>query len=557
LRASKDALGEEKVVHEKPVENPKTADQIIQKQPNPVAQTQPTATKVTSQELHFRAVDALTDQPIASKFKLTDNVQESYTGSTNADGAFYDVSVAIQPEPYQLTVTSNGYRTYQEKISLTKPLSAEQSKKTIKLSKSDIYVKINVLDEQTVSALKVATIRVIDMADKRAAVNVRDVPNGQVVATVQPERRYTVEVEAAGYVPYSKVLNEVLPKYSSQNTLNIKMKKFSDVFVSISAVNEATGQRIPAKFKLTAEQTDFSSEIVTTASALVAKFKITDPDIYHVEAVATGYKLSKGNLDAEEIVPGQELNFEAKLIPSSAATPVVAAAPPKVSLVTFNFLVIDASNGKSVPTAKFRVVNQKNKQVISNLKPITNGIQADLPADNYYIVEVEAAGYDKSSLKFEAVSGGRSEFPISLNPVKKPAPTPVAKRVGRPVVNEKIFDNIKAGQSVAIEDNVYFDQSSYILRYEAYPQLNRLAIVMAKDPKIMVQIVGHTDNVGDPRLNLILSENRAKVIANYLINKGINENRITHTGFGQTKPLTNNDTEENKKRNRRVEFLIK
>lgn len=110
---------------------------------------------------------------------------------------------------------------------------------------------------------------------------------------------------------------------------------------------------------------------------------------------------------------------------------------------------------------------------------------------------------------------------------------------------------------MSIEDNIYFDQSSYILRTEAYGQLLRLAAVMTKNPDINIEIVGHTDNVGDARLNKILSEQRAKVIANFLGNEGISESRLIYRGEGGTKPIAPNDTDENRRRNRRVQFLIK
>jgi outer membrane protein OmpA-like peptidoglycan-associated protein/transcriptional regulator of met regulon len=507
------------------------------------------------QNLAFRAIDAMTGQPVAAKFKLTDNIKDTYSGTTNNDDNFYDVTVLVQPEPYQLLVTAGGYRNYQEKIALIKTLSNDQAKKTIKLSKSDVFIKINVLDEQTVAALQTATIRVIDVADKRAAVNVRDAPNGQAVAQIQPERKYTVEVEAAGYVPFSKPLDEVLTKLNTQNTLNVKLKKFTESYIAISAINAITGQRVPAKFKLKGEQSNEIIEISTTAGALVAKMKVTDPDIYHVETIAVGFKTSTSNLDAEEIIPGQDLNFEAKLTPGPGGMASTTLTKPLPVTVSFNFLVVDASTNNAIPNAKFRVINQRTKQPINSIKAISNGFQVGLVADDFYIVEVEANGYDKSQLKFEAASGGRSEFQISLNVAKKIAP--IARRGPKPVVNERIFDNIKIGQSVAIEDNVYFDQSSYVLRYEAYPQLARLAAIMLRNPKMTVGIIGHTDNVGDPRLNLILSENRSKVISNFLANKGVPENRILHTGEGQTRPLANNETEENRKRNRRVEFIIK
>jgi len=80
---------------------------------------------------------------------------------------------------------------------------------------------------------------------------------------------------------------------------------------------------------------------------------------------------------------------------------------------------------------------------------------------------------------------------------------------------------------------------------------------MTKNADIKIEIVGHTDNIGDPRLNQTLSEQRAKVIANYLVNQGATEANIAHRGEGQNKPIAPNDSEENRQRNRRVQFLIK
>jgi outer membrane protein OmpA-like peptidoglycan-associated protein len=62
--------------------------------------------------------------------------------------------------------------------------------------------------------------------------------------------------------------------------------------------------------------------------------------------------------------------------------------------------------------------------------------------------------------------------------------------------------------------------------------------------------------VGNAKLNQLLSENRARVIHNYLVGKGIDSKRLKFAGYGQTKPVSPNDTEENKSKNRRVECLV-
>ena len=72
---------------------------------------------------------------------------------------------------------------------------------------------------------------------------------------------------------------------------------------------------------------------------------------------------------------------------------------------------------------------------------------------------------------------------------------------------------------------------------------------------LKISVEGHTDNVGNATLNRILSENRAKAVMNYLVTKGINTTRLTSKGWGQTKPIADNSTEEGKAKNRRVELV--
>ncbi|WP_229311448.1 OmpA family protein [Larkinella rosea] len=132
------------------------------------------------------------------------------------------------------------------------------------------------------------------------------------------------------------------------------------------------------------------------------------------------------------------------------------------------------------------------------------------------------------------------------------------KAVSEKTVAEKpdsVFRDLKVNDKIRL-DNVYFDQSSYILRKESYPQLDKLLNTLNRYPKLVIEIAGHTDNVGDRRLNQSLSENRARVITNYLIQRGIAENRLQFQGYGDNRPAAPNDNEPNKKLNRRVEFTV-
>ncbi|MEM9820135.1 MAG: OmpA family protein [Bacteroidota bacterium] len=105
--------------------------------------------------------------------------------------------------------------------------------------------------------------------------------------------------------------------------------------------------------------------------------------------------------------------------------------------------------------------------------------------------------------------------------------------------------------------NVFFDTGSAELRAESFIELNRLKQLLEDNPQMNIQINGHTDNVGTEEDNLVLSENRAKAVLNYLVEKGIVASRLSHKGFGESRPIEANDTAEGRQTNRRTAFVVK
>jgi len=106
-------------------------------------------------------------------------------------------------------------------------------------------------------------------------------------------------------------------------------------------------------------------------------------------------------------------------------------------------------------------------------------------------------------------------------------------------------------------DNVHFDTGKATLRSDSYPELKELIELMKYKKNLIIEIAGHTDNVGSPESNLILSQNRANNVKNYLVNNGIRSDRIDSKGYGETQPIAENITEEGKQKNRRTEVRIK
>lgn len=120
----------------------------------------------------------------------------------------------------------------------------------------------------------------------------------------------------------------------------------------------------------------------------------------------------------------------------------------------------------------------------------------------------------------------------------------------------KTFEGLEKGKAVVLRQ-ISFEQSKYILLPDSYAELDKLVTTLEKYPRLQIEIAGHTDGVGDPRLNQALSEHRAIVVANYLMRKGIAENRLSAKGYGSSRPLAGNATEAERSQNRRVEFVIK
>ena len=114
---------------------------------------------------------------------------------------------------------------------------------------------------------------------------------------------------------------------------------------------------------------------------------------------------------------------------------------------------------------------------------------------------------------------------------------------------------LTVGETIML-NNVFFFQGKPELKPESYAELDRLAVIMQENPNLVIELAGHTDNAGDKKLNIELSQKRVIAVTNYLLSKGINRQRMTGQGYGGTKPIVPNTSDSNRQKNRRVEFKI-
>jgi OOP family OmpA-OmpF porin len=124
-----------------------------------------------------------------------------------------------------------------------------------------------------------------------------------------------------------------------------------------------------------------------------------------------------------------------------------------------------------------------------------------------------------------------------------------------PITIDMDLEKIVAG-SVAVLNNIFFDVDKYELKEKSSPELQKVIRFLKENPRVRVEIGGHTDNSGSAAHNRELSEKRARSVNEFLVQHGIEQVRLIPKGYGPDRPLAPNDTELGRQQNRRIEFRI-
>lgn len=164
--------------------------------------------------------------------------------------------------------------------------------------------------------------------------------------------------------------------------------------------------------------------------------------------------------------------------------------------------------------------------------------------------------------------GGTEPPPPPPPPPPAPPPQPVNPDLdGDGVPNERDkCPNTRPGAVVDLDGceveavielkGVHFDFDKATLRPEAKVILNEAAALLTTHERVVVEVAGHTDGIGSDEYNQGLSERRANAVRDYLVERGINASRLTARGYGESRPVATNDTDEGRQENRRVELVV-
>ncbi|SOD78302.1 OmpA family protein [Spirosoma fluviale] len=320
------------------------------------------------------------------------------------------------------------------------------------------------------------------------------------------------------------------------------------------------------------------ASITSKATGKTQQFSLVDgrlervfegPDVLAIEVSGEGYTTAFRSMTIAVSPTGNRYEFDAQLDP----------APIKLTV-----WAVDSRTNKLIHDARFTISGKAGKTTLL-LTPdsVTGLVKTDLPGRGVYQLTSSANGYGDftKSIRLDSV---QSEARVMLTPKKTPditktqalpeavvksaktayVETPTAKpalkapalsaNLRMPAVTNQPFGAIEKGKAVTLK-NIYFDQSSPVLRPESSPELDQLAAVLSENPALQIEIRGHTDNQGDFDLNVKLSRDRCQAVIDYLAGKGIAKSRLKAVGRGPIDPVSPNSSEDNRKKNRRVEFV--
>jgi outer membrane protein OmpA-like peptidoglycan-associated protein len=241
-------------------------------------------------------------------------------------------------------------------------------------------------------------------------------------------------------------------------------------------------------------------------------------------------------------------------------TPVEEVQPPKSDVITekqviedtvsTSFIEVPPSEGMEHEVKVYgKVINAKTGEPIDAtivFEPLANtsvsaektqatqaGYKVTLGTDAMFKVKIESSGYISAIENLDVKTYEMKDLEMNFN-----------------------LQPIEVGTTVNLR-YVLFEQSKTVLLPQSYDELDLVVSFLTSNPKVSIDLAGHTDNVGNPLKNTRLSQQRVDAVKAYLVSKGIDSDRITGKGYGGSKPIASNNAEDTRKLNRRVEFTIR
>lgn len=229
------------------------------------------------------------------------------------------------------------------------------------------------------------------------------------------------------------------------------------------------------------------------------------------------------------------LNSEDNLIASIASPSSETSIDKSTRLTIVKGVIKDNGSGEAIEAVIEIIDNETNEVVYRTTSNSETGeYLVSLPPGKNYGMAIKKDGYLFHSENFDLVDdeGGYKKVEQNIEMV-----------------------NIATNAEITLK-NLFFDTGKSGLKDESKSELTRIVEFLEQYPKVKVEISGHTDSQGDEAENMVLSQDRAKSVVNYLVEKGIDNERLVPVGYGETKPVADNSTRKGRAKNRRVDFKV-
>jgi outer membrane protein OmpA-like peptidoglycan-associated protein/tetratricopeptide (TPR) repeat protein len=205
-----------------------------------------------------------------------------------------------------------------------------------------------------------------------------------------------------------------------------------------------------------------------------------------------------------------------------------------VALIVLRGKITSKESGHAL-SATITVTDNETNQIIGvyNSNSFTGKYTVIIPPGKNYGISVNAANHLSHSENID-IPFSEEYFELARDIVMEPLET----------------------GSLTVLNNVFFNFSKADLEKESFIELDRIVKMLKENPSLIVEIAGHTDNVGNDEANQNLSEQRSESVVRYLVSQGIDPKRLCAKGYGEKFPIASNDTEEGRQQNRRTELII-
>ncbi len=502
--------------------------------------------------VNFAIFDVTTNKALKASFRVRlEKEQKSFSFEDEIEGI---VKVA-EREVFTVETSADGYKSIQSTFNMADFSLDKKYLFPIRLEKALFVLNLKAINKITNEAVTIGDYRIINLTVKTNKPTIVKLPLGDAIVSLTPENKYNLEIIAEGFEKFEQeifkrsnhdLVCRLVPK-SQASAIDdmsklVKIRSLRKYSLLLYAIDARKKDKVPANFKIY----DSGKEIMASGKTDILREQIavilTEKTTYTLEITAPGYK-----------------PYEGKITPDSSMKNTSIASWLVKDDSKFTFKVLDAQSNTIVDKCFAKLTDIKSNQELILVK-FGDEFSAELSPVTSYMLEIEALGYAKYINKIELNSERKKD--IKLIRTKEPVITKLSTlsvstvnpKEKLPIFQGKNFEKIEKGKAIVL-NNVYFEQSSFTMQKESYPELDRVVLILKTNPQTKIEICGYTDNIGDQRLNLALSENRAKVILNYFVSKGIDEDRLLYKGYGGTKSVAPNDSEGNKKKNRRVEIV--